>query len=278
MGKIKKMVSDTKGHAMTAASRTGRPIVFGLGSGRSGTASLAGLLNAQPGIVCFHEINPSSMAWVGAEDTVAALVHDFQSILAGGARHLIIDRTLKKREAPVDRMKSLETVRGIGDVAHYYLPYVETILAHAPQARFPCLKRDREATVRSFATKLRLAPHSRFERLYAWAKGMHLHTSRNHWDGSKDERWKADGRFDKCFPNYEGLETADLSEYVRRWYDEYYATIDALIERYPGSLRVFDMSCLNDSAGRRELLEFALPDTEINPDVAIHVNAGPACS
>ena len=248
-------------------------IVFGLGSGRSGTASLSGVLNAQPGVVCFHEINPSSMAWEGAEDTVTALLHGFHTILAGGARSLIIDRTLYGRTAPVARMKALDRVIGIGDVAHYYLPYVETILAHAPHARFPCLKRDREKVVQSFIAKLRLKPHGKVAHLHARFRGRPLPDSRNHWSGHKDHRWQSDPHFDKCFPSYEGLEAADLATHLRRWHDEYYATTQDLAKRYPDNVRIFDMSCLNDTEGRTALLEFALPGADIEADVSVHANA-----
>jgi len=248
-------------------------IVFGLGSGRSGTASLAGLLNAQPNVVCFHEINPAAMAWESAEDTVASLLRGFHDIMTGAERVLTIDRTVHGRTAAVPRMKSLEAVTGMGDVAHYYLPYVEMILGRVPDARFPCLHRDREEVVQSFIAKLRLKPHGKVAHLHARLKGRHLPTSRNHWAGPGDNRWQSDHRFDKCFPSYEGLRTADLAAHLRRWHDDYYARIETLVSRYPDNVRVFDMACLNDSTGRRDLLDFALPGTDVDPDVSVHANA-----
>ena len=252
-------------------------IVFGLGSGRCGTTSLAELLNAQPGVVCFHEINPASSAWVDGEDTVIALLNDFNAILGGAAdRSLVIDRSVKGRTAPVARLKSLDRVTGMGEVAHYHLPYVELILERVPDARFPCLYRAREDVVRSFATKLRLPRYNRLERLHARIHGYHLPVSRNHWAGRQDRRWKSDPRFDKCFPSYDGLEDADISAYLGRWHDEYYATVRTLCERHPENVRIFDMEALNDPEGRRAILEFALPGKEINVDVTAHANANPA--
>lgn len=250
-------------------------MIFGLGSGRSGTASLAGLFNAQPGTVCFHEVNPSAMAWQGAEGTVISLLRDFRAILAGEERALTIDRISPNRNRPVPRMMTLDRVTGIGDVGHYYLPYVETIIQRAPNARFPCLKRNSEEVIQSFITKLALKPWGRVAHLHARIKGKRLPTSRNHWAGPGDRRWQSDHRFDKCFPSYEGMQTADLAAHLRRWHDEYYATVERLVACHPDNVRVFDMACLNDSAERRALLEFTLPGMEIDSNVTAHANANP---
>lgn len=256
-------------------NRTGY-IVFGLGSGRSGTASLAGLLNAQPDMVCFHEANPAAMAWEGAEDTVISQLRDYHAILRGETRALTIDRTSPNRTAPVARLKALAEVRGIGDVAHYYLPYVETILAQAPQARFPCLRRDREEVVESFMAKLRLASPARLRRVCAWLRGRPLPRSRNHWAGPDDRRWRGDLRFDKCFPSYEGMATADLATHLRRWHRDYHTEVERLQTRYPDHIRLFDISCLNHADGRQSLLDFCLPGGKTDPDVTVHTNRRPA--
>lgn len=253
------------------ANTTGH-IVFGLGSGRSGTASLAGLLNAQPDMVCFHEANPAAMAWEGAEDTVISQLRDYRAILHGETRALTVDLTSPHRTAPVARLKALRQIAGIGDVAHYYLPYVETILAHAPQARFPCILRDREEMVQSFIAKLRLTPRRRLRRVCAWLQGTPLPRSRNHWAGSQDRRWRGDLRFDKCFPSYEGMATADLASHLRRWHRDYYTEVERLRAQYPDHIRLFDISCLNHPDRRQELLEFCLPGGKIAPDVTVHTN------
>lgn len=247
-------------------------IIFGLGCGRSGTASLGGLLNAQPGVVCFHEINPSAMAWQGAEGTVISLLRDFRAILDGGHRALTIDRTSPHRDAPVPRMMAMDKVTGMGDVGHYYLPYVETILDHAPTARFPCLFRPKDAVVKSFTAKLALKPHGKMERARAAAKGRVLPTSRNHWAGPDDTRWQGDLRFDACFPSYAGLQDAPLADHLSRWHDDYYAEAARLAEKHPDHVRIFDLAQMNDAAGRREILEFALPGADIDPDVEVHAN------
>ncbi len=247
-------------------------MIFGLGSGRSGTASLAGLFNAQPNTVCFHEVNPSAMAWRGAEGTVISLLRDFRAILAGEERALTIDRTSPGRDGPLPRLMTLERVTSIGDVGHYYLPYVETILTRAPNARFPCFWRSREDVVESFSAKLALKPHGKLERMRALIKRRSLPTSRNHWAGETDNRWQTDLRFNACFPSYDGMETQDLAAHLRRWHDEYYAEAERLATLHPDHVRIFDLATMNTAQGRRALLEFALPGAEIDPDVSVHVN------
>lgn len=247
-------------------------IIFGLGSGRSGTASLAGLLNSQPSVVCFHEVNPSAMAWQGADGTVISLLRDFRAIVRGNERALTIDRTSPHRDGPAKRMGTLKKVHAIGDVGHYYLPYVEKILTRENNARFPCLWRSKDKVIESFTAKLRLSPPRRMRSIYAAFKRKHLPTSRNHWAGSHDPRWQSDLRFDACFPSYEGLEAASLADHLGRWHDEYYAEAGRLAKKYPDHIRIFDLEQMNSIEGRREILEFALPGIKVNPDVQAHAN------
>lgn len=247
-------------------------MIFGLGSGRSGTASLGGLINAQPGAVCFHEINPSAMAWQGAEGTVISLLRDFRAILEGGERALTIDRTSPNRDAPVPRMLEMDRVQAIGDVGHYYLPYVETILEREPNTRFPCFWRAEDKVVESFTAKMRLKPHGRMERLRATLTGNALPTSRNHWAGAGDDRWRGDLRFDACFPSYDDLNGAPLADHLRRWHQEYYAEVERLVAKHPDHVRIFDLERMNSVEGRREILEFALPGFDVDPDVEVHAN------
>ena len=99
-------------------------IVLGIGSGRCGTLSLARLLNQQPDVQASHE-EPPLLPWSGA-DAARVIGERFA-------------RMRRQREAPI-----------LGDVASFYLPYLDEIIAAEPEVRIICLKRPREEVVASF--------------------------------------------------------------------------------------------------------------------------------
>jgi hypothetical protein len=55
-----------------------RMIVIGLGTTRSGTASLAKLLSSQHDAICFHEINPSCVRFSGTPRPILNTIDGFQ--------------------------------------------------------------------------------------------------------------------------------------------------------------------------------------------------------
>lgn len=223
-------------------------IIIGLGSGRSGTSSLSSLLNSQEQSVCFHELNPSCMAWAGTPGPVFGMLREFQQIIEGGPRdRLTIDLSLPNRDEPISRLLGLKQVTTIGEVGSYYLPYVEAILAEYPEVIFPCLRRDKAETIRSFLDKMRMPTGRRVFGL--WEAGDRY---RNHWVEHDGSRWQHDEVWDKCFPKFKSdtLEAA-LGEYWDYYYEE--AT---RISGISDHVRIFDLDSLNDPDGQREVLTF----------------------
>ncbi|MCF1709747.1 hypothetical protein L0V05_13075 [Tabrizicola sp. J26] len=258
-------------------------VVFGLGSGRCGTKSLAALLNAQPGTVCFHEANPSAMAWAGAEDTVFSLLRDFRAILDDDERAITVDRASPDRTEPLKRLHALPRVEVIGDVGIYYLPYVTQILSRFPEARFPCLQRDRTEVIKSYVRKLGV-PHRSPPAAGTVRDALRgllrpkptqslVQPSRNHWCGDADRRWVPDRRWDKCFPSYDDLGSASLADHIARFYDDYYGQVDELASRYPENVRVFPMESLNSVDGRADILRFCRGGRTV-VDVEVFENEG----
>jgi len=95
-------------------------LVFGIGTGRCGTYSLAKLLDAQAGVKCLHEYNFCSWEY-REEDCLRNL-----------------DYLLSQPEDVV------------GDVGFYYLNYVEHIIKLHPNSKFVALWRPKEEVVRSW--------------------------------------------------------------------------------------------------------------------------------
>ncbi len=179
-------------------------VVFGLGSGRCGTQSLAAWLNTQEGAIVTHESRGPAITWNSAEGMIDQVLHEFYS-------------------SPQARL--------IGDVASYYLPYVEHILAAQPTARFICLKRDRGETIASFLTKT-------------------LH--KNHWIEHDGARWKHTP-WDRCFPKYA---ESDKAAAIGRYWDDYYRQAATLEARHPSAFRVFLTAALNEAKGQHAILDF----------------------
>jgi hypothetical protein len=97
-------------------------IVIGLGTGRSGTASLAGLLKAQSDSLCFHEMNPSVVRFAGTPRPFINTIDEFQAILDGGdPAMLTVDLSRSVSASAYDELSRMQRVRLIGDVAFYYL-------------------------------------------------------------------------------------------------------------------------------------------------------------
>src|SRR5690554_2173097 len=105
----------------------GREIVIGLGTGRCGSHALAALLNAQRGAAVRHEMRPL-LPWRRASSD------------ASRARVARIFRELHG---------SL-----VGDVCSSYLPYAQDCLSDHPRLKLVCLKREKEAVVKSFCAWL----------------------------------------------------------------------------------------------------------------------------
>ena len=177
-------------------------LVIGLGTGRCGTMTLAHLLNHQLGADVEHERN-GSIAWQGA---FAKLAESFDQLIASGS--------------PL-----------VGDVAFYYLPYVEHILSRFPTARFVCLERDRDETVNSYLKKT---------------------SGRNHWMQHDGRQWRTD-IWDQSYPKYEARSKRDAL--ICYW--EAYATESRRLESfYPNSFRLFPTDTLNSDAGQDSVLAF----------------------
>jgi len=97
-----------------------KSLVFGLGSGRCGTLSLAAILDAQ------YLTTVSFEAYYKLPCT---------------PNRDAVNQTLK--------LISLHPGRTVGDVGFYYLYYVPTILKVNKSTKFICLKRDKEDTIDS---------------------------------------------------------------------------------------------------------------------------------
>lgn len=207
-------------------------IVLGIGSGRCGTLSLARVLNQQPDAQSSYE-EPPLLPWNRTDG----------------------ERLLRERFA---RFRRMGKARILGDVASFYLPYIEDAIAVEPDIRIVCLRRPREEVVASFCEWL----------------DQTLPLPTNHWARQPAPGWHHDPNRTRIYPQYE---TQNREEGIRRYLDEYYQRVEELRRRYPEHIRLFDTyEALNTEGGLRELLTFVgiAPERQVLA-VGTHVNRTP---
>jgi len=196
--------------------------IFGLGTGRCGTVSLSRLLDMQEGFAVSHEI-------------VGGPLWEFNA----GYIDLLMDR--------------LFTYDGLvaGDVAYHLIPYVESLIERFRDSRFICLRRDREATIRSFRMKLSGRGHP-------WQIGIR-NKQRSGWIGQ-----------------FITANIPDFTEVIGRYWIEYNDCADEFQRRYPDRFRIWPMEALNTRAGQGEILSFAgVPEGKMMFDIGLRHNQSP---
>ena len=232
-------------------------IIIGLGSGRTGTASMSHLFNIQKDTICFHELNPTGAVFEGNAQPLLNTINEFQKILDGGDKRLLaLDYT---RPASVNRYNELQLnndVRFIGDIAYYYLKYVDDILAINQNVRFVCIKRDKTQTVDSWISKSSIKRWRSLwlaDRLKSILTRMPYHESKNFWQNHDGSVWQPDPVWDKTFPKFDAN---SKREAIEKYWDYYYTEAEKLAVKHPAHFKIFDISKLSHPEGQKEILSF----------------------
>jgi hypothetical protein len=242
----------------TASATMDRRIVIGLGTGRSGTGSLAVLLSAQRDSICFHEMNPSCARFFGTPRPILNGVEEFERILAHGDPSMVtVDLTRREGVETYGRLCRMTTVRMIGDVASYYLPYVRLIAARHPQVRFLCMRRDIGQTVQSWMEKTRIK-RGRFghvaHRIASLLGRTPYFASENFWMEHAGTTWQRNRTWDKLFPKFEASSKEDA---IRQFCEYYYEQADGLAANLGANFRFVELERLVEPAYQSEVLSFA---------------------
>ncbi|GAB5450526.1 MAG: hypothetical protein Hals2KO_08540 [Halioglobus sp.] len=228
-----------------------------MGSGRSGTASLTSLFNRQQGGLCFHEMNPSCAVFAGNPQSQLNTIAEFSAILSGGDHaRLSIDYSRQMSVDSYTRLQQMQSVNLIGDIAFYYLSYVEEILRLFPQCKFVCIQRDREETVQSWLKKSAIQRWPSLwlgDRIRALLTRTPFHTAHNYWQSHDGSVWKPDPVWDSAFPKFDAPTRVEA---IGQYWDFYYREAERLQSEFAGSFRIFDVQDLSNADGQREILAF----------------------
>jgi len=248
-------------------------IAIGLGTGRSGTASLAKLLNAQRDAHVFHEMNPSCVRFSGTPRPILNAIDEFQGVLRGEPTCMLtVDLTRRPSIASYDALAKKQRITLIGDVAFYYLSYVEAAAAHNAGVRFLCTRRDIGETVRSWIAKSRVNRWpSKYvaDRLSCLITRQPFYRSANYWMAHDGSRWEPDPVWDKCFPKFEA---ASMPDAIRKYCEFYYKEAERLASVLPDRFRFVETNRLSEAAYQDQVLEFvgvARDDRVLEPT---HIN------
>ena len=189
------------------------PMFLGVGTGRCGTVSLAKLIGDCDNCVVFHEANwghkqhkhNTPLPWVFDEDQASLRM-----------------KNMKKRES-VDSL--------FGDVAFYYLNYLDFFLEKYPNLKIVHIYRDKEEVVKSYLAKT----SSEFgpKDYDNWTKGSNI----------------ADKIWTPCYPQYE---VDSKREGISRYYDEYISKT----EKYKDRMFEIDVKNLNSFEYQAKLFDY----------------------
>jgi hypothetical protein len=197
--------------------RTPGNIVIGIGSGRSGSTSLAEMLSTIEGSCCTHE-NPPLMCWTPHPEEVRFHLKRLQR-LAG--------------YFPV-----------VVDVAHWWLNAVPEVLAQLPSSRVIGVTRDVESCARSFlnikGTGVGSCNH--------WVPYGNGIWSAERWDPT----YPTYALPDQAYHDPDAAKYQLMMRYVR----EYNASVRALALRWPAKFMVLKTEDLSDPTAQRDLFDF----------------------
>lgn len=219
-------------------------------------------------------MNPSGAVFSGNPQPHLNAISEFASILRGGDRtRLSVDYSRPASVVTYEKLQQMQQVNLIGDIAYYYLSYVDDLLQIAPECVFVCIRRDREQTISSWLKKSAIKRWPSLwlaDRLKSWLTRTPFYTEYNYWQVHDGSRWKQDPVWDSCFPKFEA---ASKKEAIGMYWDYYYLEAEKLQQRHPDRFRVFDVTELSNPEGQKRILLFiGIPgdDMVYGGDVHLH--------
>ncbi len=204
-------------------------IIFGLSSSRREAKKVHTFLNKQNGFCFDFESDISSVSWKNSEN-------------------IIMDRVqLLEKKLYNNTMKNNSHAAIVGEVAFYFLPYVELLINNFPYIKFICTKKNRKNTYNDIISDIK-TNNSLLSRLFLWKKQY-----KNHWFDHNGKKWERDHVLDKCYPTFED---ESLKRSINKYIELYNMKIKTLNKKYPNNLGVFYSDEINSNYGKQKVFSF----------------------
>lgn len=211
-----------------------KKLFFICGTGRNGSLSIAQFLSAQPNMLCMHE----------GGDANAFSKHRVKQLFQLQKVFKWEDDFTRLR-AHYEQAIATRPETYVGDVGMYMISYVPDLARTYPDAKFLCIRRSKEATVRSYLHR-----------------SLDLRRDASRYDLVR-KIW------DACYPRYDAR---TIEEALSMYWDEYYERAAALEKSMPGRFEMFETENLNASVGRNAILGYLEYPTEGRRDFTVHTN------
>ena len=203
-------------------------VVVGLSAGRTETKELYTFLNSEDYISVSYESDLNNISWYDSEN-------------------IIINRIkLLENEMYTNNRKNNKNYKIFGEVAFYFLPYLELVIQNFPYIKFIYITKDKNRIIKNLL-KMTSSRRNLITRLFYGSK------TKNHWMLHNGVKWEKDFLLDKCYPKYDSNSRKNA---IELFCDEYYQIIRTLIKKYPNNLKIFYSDELKSDYGRNKVLSF----------------------
>lgn len=193
-------------------------IVLGLGPGQCGLNLLAEILAKQSSSEVTLEERPL-LPWPRSESSLTG------------------PDSLSPIRQRLNRWKFKRHGYLIGDVASFYLPYVEEVIEACPSIRIVCLERPIEEICAAFCRQL--------DQMFS--------VPTDHWSTVPALGWHHDPIWSQIYPKYDSY---DRNTGLIRYCTEYYVRARSLQRQFPTHFQIVDTEILTTREGVRQVLSF----------------------
>ncbi len=204
-------------------------IVLGLGVSRKETKKIHSFLNNQKNFDFNFESDIDKISWHNSENIVVDRVKALEGRLYNNTS------------------KSNKNFTVTGDIAFYFLPYIELLINNFPYLKFISTKKSKKNTFQDIMSDID-TNYSIFYRLFMLRKRY-----KNHWVNHDGYKWQKDYLLDKCYPKFI---SDSLEDSIQKYIDLYILDLKKIQKKYPKNLKVFYSDELDSNYGKKKVLSF----------------------
>ena len=204
-------------------------IILGLGVSRKETKKIHSFLNDQKGFQFHYESDIDNVSWINSENIIMNRIKTLENSL--------YKNTSKKSN----------NFNVTGDIAFYFLPYLELLISNFPYIKLISTKKSKKYIFNDIMSDIE-TNNSIFSRIFMFKKKY-----KNHWIDHNGQIWEKDYLLDKCYPKFDN---SNLEDAVNKYIDFYIANIKRIQKKYPRNIKVFFSDELNSSYGKKKVLKF----------------------